>query len=108
MATIHPKGAVRYVNAVPAILWLVVGLVAVTTLRQKALPSPGTMGAIAIGTAVVVLVGTLVPRFVEWFLLALLVAVALGAAPQIQAFLTAVGGNFSTLAPSATAGGTAR
>jgi hypothetical protein len=108
-----PKATVRYVanpsktNAVPAILWLVIALIAVTTLRNKALPSPGTMGAIAIGTAVVVGIGTFVPRFVEWFLIALIVVVALGAAPQITAFLSDVAVNFSRLAPS-TSGGTAR
>jgi glucan phosphoethanolaminetransferase (alkaline phosphatase superfamily) len=113
MASLHPKNAVKYVanpsqtNAVPAILWLVVALLAVTTLRNKALPSVSTMGAIAVGTAVVVFLGTFVPRLVEWFLLALLVAVSLGAAPQIQAFLQSVGANFGSLTPSAT-GGTAR
>jgi len=114
MASLHPKNAVKYVanpsttNAVPAILWLVIALVAVTTIRKGSFPSAGTAGAIAIGTAVVVVIGTMAPRLVEWFLLALLVAVSLGAAPQIQAVLTAAGANFSSLAPSATSGGTAR
>lgn len=113
MASLHPKNAVKYVgnpsktNAVPAILWLAVALVALTTLRNKALPSAASMGTIAIGTAVVVFIGTFAPRLVEWFLLALLVVVALGAAPQLEAFLSQVGSNFGSLAPSAT-GGTAR
>lgn len=89
----HPRAAVRFAqqgdvsssDRIPAILWLSLGLLALWTVRNRQLPDgrQALTGAVAVGA--IVLAGTVAPRVVVWLLLALLVAAAVGAAPQLGA-----------------------
>lgn len=92
--TFHPRGAVRFVQSpgrasdrTPAILWLTIALLALWTLRNRAIPDAGQALTAAIAIGAVVLLGSVAPRLVVWILLALVVAATLGATPSLIAYL---------------------
>ncbi len=92
-----PQRAVRFVQSpgrasdrTPAILWLTVALIALWSLRNGTLPNVSQALTAAVAIGALVLLGSVVPRFVVWVLLALVVAAALGTSPQLIAFLDRV------------------
>lgn len=99
-----PQRAARFVarptreaDRTPAILWLTLALLALWSLRNGALPNAGQALTAAIGIGILVLLGSVLPRFVFWVLFALVVAAALGASPQLIALLEQIRQRGATL-----------
>ncbi len=89
-----PQRAARFVarpsresDRTPAILWLTIALLALWSLRNGSLPNAAQALTAAIGIGILVLAGSVLPRFIFWVLFALVVAAALGASPQLIALL---------------------
>lgn len=93
-----PRRAARYYTRgkltstksleIPAILWLWVLLVGLAAIRRGSLAFDRPEVALfAILAGLSVLAGTVAPRIVQLFLVGLLLAGVLGAAPQVESFL---------------------
>lgn len=99
-----PQRAVRFVaspgrasDRTPAILWLTIALLVIWSLRNGVLPNAAQTLTAAVAIGALVLLGSVAPRLVFWLLLALVVAAALGASPQIIAFLDQIRTRGATL-----------
>ncbi len=104
---IDPARAAHYVqrpgspgDRIPAILWISAAILALLAIRQGHWPSANQVGVMLAGVAVVVLAGSFAPRVVTWFLLAVLIAAALGAAPQIAALAAGAQQRIAAAAPT--------
>jgi hypothetical protein len=92
---LHPRHAVSYfrnpsrANATPAILWLVIALVGIIAIRNRALPSLSQSITLALFAGLVVAAGLVLPELVTLLLVALLVGAVLNV-PQLVPILNAV------------------
>ncbi len=105
---VHPGKAAHFVarpgsagDRIPALIWIGLAIIALMTVRQGRFPTAQQAGTMLVALLVVILLGSVAPRIVTWFLLAILVAAGLGAAPQLIAYAQSAGNRVAALAPAA-------
>lgn len=109
-SAISPSRAIRYAtggraarastpNRMAGTLWLVLLILGIKVLRDRAVPTAGQAITFVIGAAVVVLAGTVAPDLVFWSMATLFIAAVLVDVPYLTPAIDAASARIEALNP---------